>query len=231
MRSRWGAVAILCSVAILVPAAPGAAASPRPGVATGCPAGPDPAPAPDLGSPYLGYLAPNIPLNTPTGPSADPNDTAKRLNDAHAAGLSWVFVYVAWSDLEPLPGQYNWSSLDSYLTKAHDAGLAPVVQVQIGAWSLPQAWAGPHRMNSRHPGVNAPPVDFAPLAGFWRALVDRYKPCGALATERNWPAYGVRAWELENEPDAVPLSWPNGDWSRMPRDYAAYLATVQPVIK
>src|SRR5213079_1139830 len=82
--------------ACLLLALPASAASPAQAAVPGCPTGPDSAPTPDLGSPYLAYLAPNIPVSTPTL-EVDPNasaNTRKRLQDAHAAGLSWVFVYI-----------------------------------------------------------------------------------------------------------------------------------------
>lgn len=188
----------------------------------------------DFDNPYVASPGPQIPtteLNHPYGGQHDTTGRREFLQRVYASGVRWVYVWVTWSDVQPEPNVYRWDALDRFLTTAEDVGINVVVQVHVGAWSRPQTFAGPTRANSLHP--SSPTVayeDFGPAVDFWRALVGRYMPGGALARERGWEDYGVRVWEVENEPDQVPLPW-WGSWAVVPKDFAAYLSQVVPSVR
>src|SRR4051794_16200619 len=71
---------------------------------------------------------------------------------------------------------------------------APVV---VGNAGGPPEWAG-----RREPGKSAP-ADMEAAAAFAGRLATRYAPGGTLAAAQGWgDRYGVRAWELDNEPES-----------------------------
>jgi hypothetical protein len=196
-----------------------------PNVRAAAPAAPEP--AFDVDSPYVGGIAPQLPnvFRTWEQPGADHKVP---LGKQRQAGLSAVYTWLAWSDIERTEGTYRWAELDQFVKDAHDVGILPVLQVQVGAWGYPQHFAPPTRVNSRHPAPGAPPADMDRLRRFWSELVRRYKPGGTLASLEGWATFGVRVWEVENEPDNIPW-W--GTWDRMPKDYAEYLSVIYPAIK
>jgi hypothetical protein len=52
------------------------------------------------------------------------------------AGFGWVHLYVYWAQVNPLPGQYNWTAVDQEMTFIRNAGLNPFLRV-----IFPPAWA------------------------------------------------------------------------------------------
>src|SRR5439155_23953903 len=123
------------------------------------------------------------------------------------------------------------SGLDAVVESAHAHGLQLIVQVQTtGGWSLPTpamalATTG-FRTNSLHPiprPTTAAPMNIDAAIPYWRALVGRYRAGGELARTQGWrDGWGVRAYEMENEPDFTP--WVNGTWETVTKDYALYVA-------
>ncbi len=126
-------------------------------------------------------------------------------------GLRWTFMPVHWSALEPdgavdlnaqLPSA--WRALDAFVIAAQKRRLnilmqAPVVGGNAGG---PPAWAG-----RREKGKSAPRKMDA-LVDFAGKLARRYRPGGTLAKEQGWGSrYGVRAWELDNEPEMYRTHW------------------------
>jgi hypothetical protein len=95
--------------------------------------------------------------------------------------------HIAWRDVEPSPGQYDWSklaALEEELRTAGALGVEPLINIQI----TPE-WA------QKHPGNACGPIaadKFDAFAAFMEQLVLRY---GSM-TE-----YGVRFWQIGNEPD------------------------------
>src|SRR5207302_1424053 len=127
------------------------------------------------------------------------------------AGIRWAYVWVAWSDIEMVPGVYDFSGLDGLVASAHSHGVHLMMQVQTaGDFVIPgpaQLLAtGGYRTNSRHPLLpSAAPRDMNGPMAFWRTLVRRYMPGGILARSNGRPdGYGVRFYEVENEPDTFP---------------------------
>lgn len=128
-----------------------------------------------------------------------------------AMGLRWTFMPVYWRAMEPdgpvdlkasVPAA--WQALDAFAIAAHRRGLnilmqAPVVGGNAGG---PPDWAG-----RRESGRSAP-KNMEALAEFAGKLAARYCPGGTLARREGWGnRYGVRAWELDNEPDNYLTSW------------------------
>ena len=149
-------------------------------------------------------------------------------------GLRWTFMCVYWRIMEPdgpvdlsadLP--LAWQSLDQFVIAAHRRRLnilmqAPVVGGNAGG---PPAWAG-----RRDPGGSAP-QNMRALADFAEKLARRYCPGGVLATEQGWgKSYGVRAWELDNEPESYRTNWKTqaGDYAEFGTLAAARIKSVDP---
>ncbi len=152
------------------------------------------------------------------------------LDKEKAMGLRWTFMAVYWRALEP-DGPVNleeslpaaWRELDEFVVAAHARGLnilmqAPVVGGNAGG---PPEWAG-----RRRPGKSAP-ANMVALADFAGKLARRYCPGGVLARREGWGTnYGVRAWELDNEPESYLTCWKG-----QAADYAEFVATASARIK
>ncbi|TWT30254.1 hypothetical protein KOR34_48120 [Posidoniimonas corsicana] len=147
------------------------------------------------------------------------------LDDEVAMGLHWTFMCVYWNKLEPdgpVTDLANppepWRRLDAFVIAARQRGLnilmqAPVVGGNAGG---PPAWAG-----RRQPGRSAPKKMQA-AADFAGRLAERYAPGGVLAAQQGWGAgFGVRAWELDNEPESYRTSW-----AGQAGDYAEFVTLV-----
>ncbi|MCA9258747.1 MAG: hypothetical protein KDA61_06090 [Planctomycetales bacterium] len=97
-----------------------------------------------------------------------------------------------------------WQSLDHFVCAAQNRGLnilmqAPVVGGNAGG---PPPWAG--RVASK----KSAPLRMDALVDFAGKLARRYAPGGDLAREQGWGGvYGVRAWELDNEPESYRTHW------------------------
>ncbi|HTI72201.1 MAG TPA: hypothetical protein VMF06_19650 [Candidatus Limnocylindria bacterium] len=156
------------------------------------------------------------------------------LDQEHAMGLRWTFMPVYWRALEPdgpidllreIPAA--WRELDDFVKAAHDRQLnilfqAPVIGGNAGG---PPAWAG-----RRETGKSAP-QNMDALVAFTRRLAERYCPGGTLARQEGWGAhYGVRAWELDNEPDSYLTHWKGQaqDYAEFATKAARQLKAVDP---
>lgn len=142
-----------------------------------------------------------------------------------AMGLRWTFMPVHWRAMEPR-GPVDpekdvppaWEALDRFVIAAHERGLNILMQAPVigGNAGGPPDWAG-----RREPGKSAP-ADMAAVAAFAGKLARRYRPGGALARREGWRnTYGVRAWELDNEPDSY-----RTHWKGQAADYAEFAALV-----
>jgi hypothetical protein len=154
-------------------------------------------------------------------------------------GISWSFMWVAWSDIEVVPGQYDFSNVDQIVKSAHDHGIQIVMQVQAeGGWTKPgpaqELANGGFRINSLmppgsvgnpFPSTAAPKNLSAPIA-YWKAIVNRYHSGGVLAHSLGWQdGYGILNYEVENEPDIWPF-FTAGNWQTVAKDYAAYVTGI-----
>lgn len=169
-------------------------------------------------SPYLGHTGSWDGQGGALGHGSKVSDLDKEVE----MGLRWTFMPVYWSAMEPerpvdlsreLPPP--WQALDAFIIEAQKRRLNVLMQAPVvgGNAGGPPPWAG-----RREKGKSAP-VDMAALADFAGKLADRYRPGGALATQRGWGSrYGVRAWELDNEPEMYRTHW-NGQAA----DYAEFV--------
>jgi hypothetical protein len=157
----------------------------------------------------------------------------KRIHEDHGLSLGrdaralWLrHNGLLWAEVEPAPGERRWravSDLEAGLQAAYEAGLKTILIVrQTPGWA--------QKIQGRSCGAIAPEAldDFA---AFMTDAVLRYKD----------PPYGVKYWELWNEPDVDPfLVKPDsvfGCWGDRDDEfyggatYAQMLQVVYPAIK
>jgi hypothetical protein len=145
-------------------------------------------------------------------------------------GLRWTFMAVNWRALEPdgpvdLQGGIPaaWRELDAFVMEAHRRGLNILMQSPVigGNAGGPPHWAG-----RREKGKSAP-VDMEAAAVLAGKLAARYDPGGTLAAREGWGnSFGVRAWEIDNEPDSY-----RTHWEGQAADYAEFVTKVSRAIK
>ena len=122
-------------------------------------------------------------------------DMAKWMNDDlnHSLSLveelkaTWVRCGIAWEQIEPSPGEYDWEHLDRVVNQTRQHHLRLLVTLRAF-----NPWAGiriPARQNQAHANRAAtPPKDMAQFARFVGAAAARYKGRGVC-------------WQIENEPN------------------------------
>ena len=79
--------------------------------------------------------------------------------------------------------------------------------------------------------ANPPPPTWTAAAAFAGKLAARYAPGGTLATREGWQQrYGVRAWELDNEPNGYLTHWKDqaADYAEFVTKTAAAIRQVDP---
>jgi len=152
------------------------------------------------------------------------------LDKERAMGLRWTFMPVYWRALEP-DGPVDlsrdpppaWQALDAFIIAAQERGLNVLMQAPVvgGNAGGPPEWAG-----RREPGKSAP-GNMQALAEFAGKLTERYRPNGTLAQRQGWgERYGVRAWELDNEPESY-----RTNWKGQAGDYAEFVTRAAVCIK
>ena len=116
-----------------------------------------------------------------------------------------------------------WQELDGFVIEAQKRRLnilmqAPVVGGNAGG---PPGWAG-----RREQGKSAP-ADMEAAAAFAGKLAVHYAPGGTLSARQGWGRqYGIRAWELDNEPESYLTHWED-----QASDYAEFATKVSARIK
>lgn len=145
-------------------------------------------------------------------------------------GLRWTFMPVYWSAFEPegpvdlsaaIPSA--WRELDSFVIEVHERRLNVLMQAPVvgGNAGGPPAWAG-----RRERGKSAP-SDMEAAAAFAGKLAGRYAPGGTLSVAQGWGnQYGIRAWELDNEPESYLTHWEDqaGDYAEFATKVTAHQA-------
>ena len=209
---------------------PGSYPGPKSKIPPPQPAAQDPreAAVPGFVSPYLGHTGSWDGKGGTWGGGSKVSD----LDLERSMGLRWTFMPVYWSAFEPeAPGRGGradrveaaWEELDAFVVEAlrrdmHILMQAPVVGGNAGG---PPAWAG-----VRERGKSAP-MRMDAVAAFAGRLAERYAPGGLLAQAQRWgDGYGVRAWELDNEPDGYRTSW-----AGQAADYAEFAVKVAAEIR
>ncbi len=158
---------------------------------------------------------------------------SSKINDLDAEsrmGLRWTFMAVYWRELEPdgpvdltLGVPPAWQELDAFVGEARKRDLNILLQAPVmgGNAGGPPAWAG------RKTPRRSAPADLGAAAAFAGRLAARYAPGGTLAQREGWgSSYGVRAWEIDNEPDSYRTHWED-----QAADYAMFVQQVSGSIK
>ena len=150
-------------------------------------------------------------------------------------GLRWTFMPVYWKKLEP-DGPVDlakdtppaWRALDAFVIAAHQRKLNILMQAPVigGNAGGPPAWAG-----RREKGKSAP-ANMEAAAAFAGKLATRYAPGGTLAAREGWQRhFGIRAWELDNEPDGYLTHWKDqaADYAEFVTKSAAAIRKADPL--
>lgn len=128
--------------------------------------------------PYLGITF------VPTGLAPDALDQElARLADL---GFGWVRVRLAWEEIEPQPGQWQWDTADTLVGASTRAGLEPVLVLDGSP-----AWARAAYDQTGADAALAPPADFDDFARFAAAVATRYAP-------------QMRVYQVWDEPNISP---------------------------
>lgn len=146
------------------------------------------------------------------GPAIDPRDlpdswpVAYHRHASHPEmippiGAKWVRLWGGWSNMEPEPGRYDWSVMDSHVRVAQKYGYRLLwVCHGVPAWALPPDVRDKHRAAAHYA-----PGDMDRLRPFLRAFYDRYLKLGVIG-----------AVEIGNEPNAHP-GWPPEKYGEVAR--------------
>ncbi|MBE0544613.1 MAG: hypothetical protein IH623_25010 [Verrucomicrobia bacterium] len=177
-------------------------------------------------SPYLGHTGSwNGKGGAMLGGSKLPD-----LDKERAMGLRWTFMPVYWRAMEP-DGPVDlsretppaWQALDAFVIAAKERELNVLMQAPVvgGNAGGPPDWAG-----RREKGKSAP-ANMDALVEFAGKLTERYRPGGTLAQREGWgERFGVRAWELDNEPESY-----RTNWKGQAADYAEFVTLAAAQIK
>jgi hypothetical protein len=133
--------------------------------------------------------------------------------DVHFAQWRLWDAYVAWPNLEPRQGQWNFETLDRYVTTAEQHGVS--VLLPLG---LSPTWASarPNEPSTYHPGNAAEPRDIEDWHNYVRTVATRYKG-------------RIHNYEIWNEPNLKGF-W-TGDVKQMvalTRDAARIIREIDP---
>jgi hypothetical protein len=181
-------------------------------------------------SPYLGHTG----SWDGQGGAMFGRSKAADLDKEAAMGLRWTFMPVHWRNLEPKgPVDLNpntppaWKELDQFVIEAQRRKLNILMQAPVmgGNAGGPPAWA-----ERRQPGRSAP-MNMEAAAAFAAKLAGRYKPGGTLALQQGWAEqFGVRAWELDNEPEMYRTHWQEqaGDYAEFATKVASKIKEIDP---
>ncbi|SEB06803.1 MULTISPECIES: cellulase family glycosylhydrolase [unclassified Mycobacterium] len=132
-------------------------------------------------------------------------DINKTLDEMQSLGVQNVRILLPWNNIEPAPGYWNWSTVDTLVNAAAERNMGI-----LGVLNATPAWA----VQPGYPAVAAPPADNAQYAQFVSAVAERY-------------AGKVSAYEVWNEPNAAPSWYPTPD----PAAYTRLLQAAYPAIK
>lgn len=131
------------------------------------------------------------------------------------AGGGWTFAEVEWCDVEPSPGQREWTELDEVVRRAVELGHEPMLKLRTGqCWgTLPPVSGEVDTHEGAWKTPSTPPVDLATYLAFVTEVVQRYAPLG------------VHEWAVENEVDVA------NHWASDLPSYDALVRQVAPAIR
>ncbi len=85
--------------------------------------------------------------------------------------LLWLRQPILWSQIEPMPGQFNWAPLDRVFTAIQQNNRAEKPFKVIAVLHTTPQWA-----RAAHSSVTAPPLEISNFGIFTRAFAQRYGP-------------------------------------------------------
>ncbi|BBX87133.1 cellulase family glycosylhydrolase [Mycolicibacterium aubagnense] len=132
-------------------------------------------------------------------------DINKTLDEMQSLGVQNVRILIPWNNVEPAPGYWNWSTVDTLVNAAAARNMGI-----LGVLNSTPAWAVP----AGDPAVATPPASDAQYAQFASTVAQRY-------------AGKVSAYEVWNEPNAATSWYPSPD----PAAYTKLLQAAYPAIK
>jgi hypothetical protein len=111
-----------------------------------------------------------------------------------------TFFEFEWCQVEPQPGQRNWSQLDQIVQQSRQAGFRLFLKIRVGSCWVTGGRVGQTR-GTKQKSVSAMPTDLNAYQAFVRDVVRRYSPLG------------VHEYAIENEVNGA------GFWSGSVADY------------
>lgn len=109
------------------------------------------------------------------------SDNAPLLNAAQIMQSDWVAQNVYWKDIEPAPGDYRWTALDSLVATTRPYGF----RILLSLSGTPD-WARPANTSLTYDG---PPANFADYANFAAQVATRY--AGQVGAYEIWPEANI----------------------------------------
>jgi hypothetical protein len=127
----------------------------------------------------------------------------------------WTFTEVEWCEVEPSPGQRDWSQLDAVVRESFDVGQEPMIKLRTGqCWgTLPPEAGVLDQTEATAKTPSTPPSDVDAYLAFVTDLVRRYA------------AMGVHQYAVENEVDVVNF------WAADPAAYDDLVRAVAPAVR
>lgn len=133
----------------------------------------------------------------------DEGDAGKHLDLVRLMSFSHFKQTFAWSDLEPLPGIWDWQQADRILAEAKRRNLSIIARLgRVPAWARPNG--SDHSVGSAH---DTPPADLDAWSAYCLTLAQRYR--GEIA-----------AYQIWNEPNL------SREWGNLRPSAAAYVAVL-----
>ncbi|MCB0217825.1 MAG: beta-galactosidase [Caldilineae bacterium] len=136
-------------------------------------------------------------------------DQRKTVEEAQAAGIRWAKQHFPWYEIQPEPGEYNWSKFDRIVDLFVSHDIEVIARLDFPAAWVPSAdWVPAEKVG---PPNNTPPASPELYAEFVRATVTHFKG-------------RVRFYQIWNEPNLV------SEWGLNPRhpvDPAEYAALLE----
>jgi len=119
------------------------------------------------------------------------SSTAATASQISQLGVDWVKIDVAWSDIEPLPGEFDYTALDTTVQALDALG----INILLNVYKAP-AWTRENYVLNQLLQLNSgPPEDFATFGLFMTNLATRYN--GVVDAYEIWKSPNLlRYWTV-----------------------------------